>query len=182
MRKKRAVGLAPVDEQILQRLTAVATSDADAEEVTPPLTPGGTWTPRRVAWFEEYHRSRRTGLDGTAGEATWAILRDGDPVGAGRLQLTESEGELEIGIWLARTTRGTGVAKEALWHLLNEARSRGAHLVRANTTASNAASQGLLRSVDFEFADPGPDGHVRAALRIARFTDGGISARPKITH
>lgn len=167
MEVQRLVRLIPVDEQILERLTAVATSDADAGEVTPPLTPDDSWTPRRVAWFKEYHRSRRAGLDGTAGEATWAVLHDGDPIGAVRLQLTETEGELETGIWLARTARGTGVAKVALHGVLDEALLWGAHSVRADILASNTASQGLFRSAGFALSDPATDSHVRAVLKIA---------------
>ncbi|GAB3565143.1 GNAT family N-acetyltransferase [Spelaeicoccus albus] len=171
MNRRRVVRLVPVDEQMLERLTAVAISDANSEEVTPPLTPDDRWSPRRIEWFKEYHRSRRAGLDGGAGEATWAILCEGEPVGAVRLQLTETEDELEAGIWLARTARGTGVAKDALRGVLDEARSRGAHTVRANTTTSNTKSQWMLRSAGFALAVPTADGHVRAVLRIARFAD-----------
>lgn len=173
----RLVRLVPVDEQTLERLTAIATSETDAGEVTPPLTPDDRWTSHRVTWFKEYHRSRRTGLDGVAGEATWAVLCDGDPIGAVRLQLTETEGELETGIWLARTDRGTGVAKVALHGVLDEARSWGAHTVRANIMASNAASQGLFRSAGFILSDPATDGHVSAVLQIARRTDDSISGQ-----
>jgi hypothetical protein len=68
------VRLLAVDDDVLERMVRAALTDASVNEVTPPLTPGEEWTPERVAWLRAFHRSRRTGLDGADGEATWAVL------------------------------------------------------------------------------------------------------------
>ncbi|MDN5853869.1 MAG: GNAT family N-acetyltransferase [Actinomycetia bacterium] len=98
-----------------------------------------------------------------------------------RLRLTETEGELETGFWLARTARGQGLAKDALLRALDEARAWGAHTVRADTLASNTAAQGVLRSAGFVLANPTSDGHVRAMLRFAMSADARASKRTSIT-
>lgn len=158
------VTLAPVDEEILARLVAVATTDADASEVTPPLTPGDEWTPQRVAWFEEYHRSRRAGLTGSKGEATWAILESGSPVGSVRLKGTEADGVLETGIWLARSARGRGIGVQAMRLIREEARACRAKGIRADTTRTNDAAQALMRAVGFALSPDAPDGRVHGIL------------------
>ncbi|WP_084512130.1 GNAT family N-acetyltransferase [Agromyces subbeticus] len=161
-----AVTLVPVDEEVLRRLTVVATSDAAASDVTPPLTPGDKWTRQRVGWFENYHRSRRSGLTGAEGEATWAILHLGQPVGAVRLKRTDVDGVVETGIWLARTVRGRGIAGQAIRRVLQEARAAGAHSVRADTAPTNEAAQRLLRTLGFTLSPPAPDGRLHAVRRF----------------
>lgn len=67
------VALIGVGDVVLERLLQGATTDASANEVTPPLTAGTAWTPIRIAWLRDFHRGRRGGLDGSAREATSAI-------------------------------------------------------------------------------------------------------------
>src|SRR3712207_1336148 len=83
------VELVAVDEVVLAALVRAATTDAAADEVTPPLTADGSWTPGRVAWLQAFHRDRRDGLDGPLGQATWAVVADGHVVGSVRLASTE---------------------------------------------------------------------------------------------
>ncbi len=71
-----SVALVAVDEAVLARLVHAATTDAEADEVTPAVTPGGSWTPARVAWLRDFHRVCRAGLSGPAGEASWAVVVD----------------------------------------------------------------------------------------------------------
>lgn len=87
-----AVDLRPVDEATLERMIAAALADASADEVTPPLVRGEEWTPERIDWMRTLHRERRAGLDGPAGEATWAVVADGEVVGAVRLKRTGEPG------------------------------------------------------------------------------------------
>ncbi|MGO2468598.1 MAG: GNAT family N-acetyltransferase [Microbacterium gubbeenense] len=159
------VTLAAVDEQILAKLSAIASSDADADEVTPPLSPGSSWTPQRLEWFEGYHRSRRSGLAGRHREATWAIMNADRPVGSVRLGLTETVGTLETGIWLARTYRGKGIARQAMLLVLDEARRYGAHVVCADTASSNRSAQSLMQSVGFVLGPRSGEGRVQGAHR-----------------
>ncbi len=74
--------------------------------MTPPLTADPAWTPTRTAWLRDFHRGRRSGLDGLARETTWAITLDQQVVGSVRLQRTERAGLLETGVWLTRGIRG----------------------------------------------------------------------------
>jgi RimJ/RimL family protein N-acetyltransferase len=145
-----AVRLRAIDDDVLARMVTAARTDAAPDEVTPPLTPGGAWTPERIQWMERLHRERRAGLDGPAGEATWAIERDGEIVGAVRLKKLSEHGALETGIWLTRSARGSGVGRRALVAVLEKAAEHGAHTVRADTSRQNDAAQGLLRSLGFE--------------------------------
>lgn len=158
------VTLAPVDEQLLARLVVVATSDADVSEVTPPLTPGDAWTPERLAWFEDYHRSRRGGLTSAEGEVTWAVLEAGAPVGSVRLKRTETDGMLETGIWLARSARGRGIGGQAMRLVREQARAAGASGIRADTTVTNSAAQALMRASGFRLSPEAPDGRVHGIL------------------
>ena len=65
-----SAALVAVDETVLHELVRTAVTDAAPDEVTPPLTPGPTWSPERIDWLRRYHRDRRAGLDGPLGEAT----------------------------------------------------------------------------------------------------------------
>src|SRR5438046_198816 len=112
-----------------------ATTVPNANEVTPPLTPGAAWTPERIEWLRSLHRDCRAGLDGPAGQATWAITEAGRVVGAVRLGRTDEYGALETGIWLTRGARGHGVGQAAIAAVLEEAATLGAGAVRAETTS-----------------------------------------------
>ncbi|MEJ7703356.1 MAG: hypothetical protein WKF47_06720 [Geodermatophilaceae bacterium] len=105
-----AVTLVDVDEPTLDRLVDAAIIDAAADEVTASVTTGPEWSPARIAWLRELHRSCRQGLNGPAGQATWAILAEDQIVGAVRLKRTVVPGILETGIWVTRRARGQGWA------------------------------------------------------------------------
>ncbi len=86
-----AVALLDVSEAFLEQLLELALRDADADEVTPPLgtTPG--WNTDRISWFREFHRASAAGLDGPAGQKSWAISCDGQLAGSVRLRRTDTE-------------------------------------------------------------------------------------------
>ena len=86
-----AVALLDVSEAVLEQLLELALRDADADEVTPPLgtTPG--WNTDRISWFREFHRAAAAGLDGPAGQKSWAISCDGQLAGSVRLRRTDTE-------------------------------------------------------------------------------------------
>ncbi len=86
-----AVALLDVSEALLEQLLELALRDADADEVTPPLgtTPG--WNTDRISWFREFHRASAAGLDGPAGQKSWAISCDGQLAGSVRLRRTDTE-------------------------------------------------------------------------------------------
>jgi hypothetical protein len=52
-----AVTLVDVDELTLDRLVNAAITDAAADEVTPPATTGDEWSPARIAWLKDFHRT-----------------------------------------------------------------------------------------------------------------------------
>jgi RimJ/RimL family protein N-acetyltransferase len=159
------VGLVDVDEQTLDRLVRAATEQASAAEVTAPVTPGDEWTPERIAWLREFHRDRRSGIDGPLREATWAIVYGTEVVGSVRLQRTDRPDELETGIWLTRPARGRGVASAALAAAFVKATEAGARTVRATTTPGNAAALELMRRLGFDI-HPAEDQHVHAVRRL----------------
>jgi RimJ/RimL family protein N-acetyltransferase len=127
---------------MLERLLALAIRDASPDEVTPSLGSAIGWTTERIDWFRAYHRSA-AGLDGPAGEKTWAVVCDGGPAGSIRLKRT-AEATAETGIWLGRGFRGRGVGSAALCLVLAEARRAGLWQVVAHTTAGNVGARRLL--------------------------------------
>ena len=150
---------------MLEQPVAAATSDAAADEVTPPLTPGDDWTPERVAWLRAFHVDRRAGLLSTAREATWAVLVDGQVVGGVRLARVAQDDVLEAGVWLTRGARGRGVGRAAVAAVLEQAAALGAGVVQAWTTASNAAALAGLRQLGFECSSSA-NGAVRAEVAL----------------
>ena len=157
------VVLVPVDDDVLERLVAVATTGAAAAEVTPG--PGEVWTPERVAWLRAFHRDRRDGLGGAAREVTWAVVAHGQVVGAVRLARVEEDGVLEAGVWLTRSARGRGVGRAAVEAVVEQAAALGAVTVRAETTAGNEGALGVLRRLGSTCSAPAP-GLVRAELAL----------------
>ncbi|MGW0048628.1 GNAT family N-acetyltransferase [Nocardia cyriacigeorgica] len=162
-----AVELVAIDDAVLDELVRVAVTEADANEVTPPITPGQNWTPARESWLRACHRDRRAGFDGPLQESTWAITLDGRVVGSIRLRRLEA-GAAETGIWLARSARGRGIGHGAFEILLAEAHELGVTTVVADTTAANAGALGILRRAGFVIEPPDADGRVQASLVLAR--------------
>ena len=157
------VSLVPVDEAVLSLLVQTATSGAQADEVTPPLTPG--WTPERTAWLRAYHRDRRGGLGGPCGEATWAVLLGGEVVGGARLRWTDKAGVADTGLWLVRSARGAGVGRAALTVVLERAAAAGVRIVRAETAVENRGALAVLWHLGFTLGDPRA-GRVPAAITL----------------
>jgi RimJ/RimL family protein N-acetyltransferase len=151
------VALVDVDEPILEQLVDAAITGASANEVTEPVASGNEWSPARIAWLRDFHRTRRDGLSGPAGEVTWAILVGDQVVGSVRLERTSVPGILETGIWLTRRARGQGVGRLAMAAALRTAAGLGARGVRAETTAGNRAALGVLRHLGFDLV-PSKDG------------------------
>jgi RimJ/RimL family protein N-acetyltransferase len=145
-----AVTFLDVDELTLDRLVNAAITDAAANEVTPPVTTGDEWSPARIAWLTDFHRTRRNGLSGPVAEATWAILVSDQVVGSVRLKRAAAAEILETGIWLTRRTRGQGVGRLAIAGVLQTAATLGARGVRAETTTGNRAALRVLRSLGFD--------------------------------
>lgn len=163
MSRSPEVRLAEVDEPMLEQLLALATCDATADEVTPPLGNATGWTTERIDWFRAYHRAAYAGLDGPAREKSWAVLCDGSPAGAIRLKRAAEGVAAETGIWLGRSFRGHGVGTAALGLVLAEARRAGLGQVVAHTTAGNVGAQRLLTGAGAQLAyDDG--GAVSAAV------------------
>ena len=160
------VVLVAVRGPVLDELVRAATTGAAADDVTPPLTPGGTWTDIRTDWLRRFHEDRRDGLAGDAREATWAVVVDGRVVGSVRLART-SDGVLETGAWLTRTVRRRGLGRAAFGAVLSEAAAAGARRVQASTTTGNGAALAVLRQLGFTCA-PDADGRtVRAGVDLA---------------
>ena len=178
-----AVALLDVSEDVLEQLLELALRDADADEVTPPLGTTAGWNTDRISWFREFHRAAAAGLDGPAGQKTWAIRCDGQLAGSIRLKRMDPEpaeagdgaaggggagsgggtgagdgggGALETGIWLARSFRGRGVGREALRLVKARAASAGAAVLVAETTAGNVGALALLKYAGAELVTGAP--------------------------
>ncbi|WP_410605083.1 GNAT family N-acetyltransferase [Amycolatopsis sp. lyj-90] len=158
-----SVELVAVDDVVLDDLVRIAVEDASADDVTPPLTADGSWSDERIAWLRAYHQDRRGGLAGPCRERTWAVRAEGMIVGAVRLAAGPAgETAAELGIWLARSTRGRGLGAAAVRLLVDEASAAGVATLSASTRESNQAALRILRSVGFTTDRPGPDGAVEA--------------------
>ncbi|MET3947341.1 ribosomal-protein-alanine N-acetyltransferase [Arthrobacter sp. UYCu512] len=146
-----AVLLVDVSGAVLEQLLSVAIQDADADDVTPPMGSAAGWNSERISWFREYHRAA-AGLDGPGQQQSWAVSSGGELAGAVRLRRTGA-GALETGIWLARSFRGRGIAREALRLVIGRAAATGASVLEAETTAGNTAALALLRSAGAELEE-----------------------------
>jgi RimJ/RimL family protein N-acetyltransferase len=163
------VELVDVDEDVLAEMVDAAVADAAPDEVTPQFEDGGTWSEERLAWLRELHRSRRDGLDGPLGEATWAVRQDGPAgpvVGQVRLKRTGDVGVVETGIWLTRTARGKGLGVAAIQAAVDRAVAYGATAVYAETRTSNVHAQAVLRKLGFALSRGRTDADVVALLRL----------------
>ncbi len=158
--------LIPVSEEALEQLVVAATSDATADEVTPPLTPGDQWTSDRIAWLRRYHRSNREGIDGATGESTWAVVVSGVVCGSARLKETDEKGVLETGIWLTQSARRRGVGRAAMVGVIEKAAGLGACEVIADTASGNLGALRLLNHLGFKFASTAEAGRVKARLEL----------------
>ncbi|MCU1518610.1 MAG: family acetyltransferase [Pseudarthrobacter sp.] len=159
------VSLADVDEAMLERLLDLARRDASPDDVTPPVGTGSGWNADRTDWFRSYHRAAAEGLDGPAGEKSWAVMCDGVPAGSIRLKRTTA-GTAETGIWLARSCRGRGIGSIALGLVTAEARRAGLLHVVAQTTAGNLAALRLLAAAGAHITH-GDGGAVSAAVDVS---------------
>lgn len=159
------VRLVTVDDDVLERLVAAARAEADPDDVTPPLGTG--WGPVRERWLRDFHTDRRDGLAGPLAEATWAVLLGNAVVGGVRLRVTDDPRVLETGIWLTRPVRGRGVGTSALALVVEQARDVGAHLLTADTTATNLAMTTVLSRLGFRL-EPGTGHAAHARLDLRR--------------
>lgn len=157
------VSLVEVGEDVLERLLAAAIQDADPDEVTPPLGGSPGWNPERISWFRHYHRAA-SGLDGPAQEKSWAVSCDGKLAGSIRLRRT-APGTVETGIWLGRSYRGRGIAREALRRVLDLAAASGCAVVEADTTAGNGAALALLRGAGADLVFAAASGGATAPVK-----------------
>lgn len=160
------VTLVDVDELVLEQLLSLAQRDASPDEVAPPLG-GPGWTPERTAWFRNYHREAAAGLDGAAGEKSWAVFSAGHAAGSVRLKRVAPAGvpTAETGIWLGRTYRSRGIGSAALTLVLEHARRAGLSRVTARTLAGNRAARQLLASAGCRLT-PDDDGTVLAVVDL----------------
>ncbi|WP_269044952.1 GNAT family N-acetyltransferase [Paenarthrobacter sp. Z7-10] len=168
-----------MNEDILVRLIDAATTDAAANEVTPPLTDDGEWSAARITWLRDFHRARRGGLDGPEAEATWAILTGNEVVGSVRLKRTGSPRVLETGIWIRRSHRERRAGQEALAAVLREASSLGYDEVCAETGGSNTAAQALLRKLGFTPSAADGTDRVWASLVLTDIPGPAVSRFPQ---
>lgn len=105
-----AVALLDVSEDVLEQLLELALRDADADEVTPPLGTTAGWNTDRISWFREFHRAAAAGLDGPAGQKTWAISCDGQMAGSVRLRRMDTEPAAAGEGWAGAGAEAVGAA------------------------------------------------------------------------
>lgn len=164
------VELVPVDDLVLERLVIVAVTDADADDVVPPIDGSHEWTEERLRWLRNYHLECRSGLDGAACQATYAVVNDGHVVGSVRLAKTVDPREVETGIWLAKSARAQGIGSRALAVVAELARPH-ADAVVAWTSADDAMSQRILLRAGATLHSADVDGIVRATIPLRERTD-----------
>ena len=152
----------PIDETMLDSLLHVAVTDADPDDVMPPIDGPPGWTVARQEAFRRYHCDRASGLQGANRELGYAVVADGAVVGAARLA-RQDDGRFEVGVWLGRSARGRGVGTALIGLLLERARDLGGTVV-AETTASNAGALAILRRHGARLSPPDGDGSVHAEL------------------
>jgi RimJ/RimL family protein N-acetyltransferase len=158
------VKLRPIDKDLLPRLLDVAVAGADPDEVMHTAPGPSGWTPEHRTAFGEYYESA----------LAYAIQDDDELVGAARLTPAEAPGAAEVGMWLARSARGKGHGTEALHLLVEEARSQGVTALIVETTMSNAAAVGALRTLGAKLWEDPESGAVHATLRVSDWIEGGI--------
>ncbi|SFD77560.1 Protein N-acetyltransferase, RimJ/RimL family [Actinopolyspora alba] len=161
--ERSSVVLLDVDESVLEQLVRAAITDAAADDVTPPLTVGAGWTATRVRWLRCFHRERRTGLSGLAGEATWGVVTDLGLIGSVRLRRID-EDVAEVGVWLTRSARGQGLGTAAMAALLRQASGQNFREIRASTTAGNVSALRVLRRLGFALTHESDGVGVQALL------------------
>ena len=172
-----AVALLDVSEALLEQLLELALRDADADEVTPPLgtTPG--WNTDRISWFREFHRASAAGLDGPAGQKSWAISCDGQRAGSVRLRRTDTEppGPVDGGFGAGGGTGSGGGADSA----------GGAAGVAAGGVVSGALETGIWLARSFRGRGVGREAlhlvkdraaSAGAAVLVAETTAGNVGA------
>jgi RimJ/RimL family protein N-acetyltransferase len=159
------VKLRPIDEDLLPRLLDVAVAGTDPDEVMPTAPGPSGWTPERRTAFGDYYY-------GSA--PAYAIQTDDELVGAARLTPAEAPGAAEVGLWLARPARGKGHGTEALHLLIEKARSEGLSALIAETTTSNSAAVGALRTLGAKLWEDPESGAIHATLRVGDSIEHGI--------
>lgn len=95
-----------------------------------------------------------TRIVGRAGRDTYAILvEDGRAVAYGLLRgLEEGYPVPSLGIAVRSTEQGRGLGRLMMSHLHDEARDRGASVVRLRVHADNARARKLYESMGYEYA------------------------------
>lgn len=148
------VTLRRLDEGLLRDLLDVAVVDADPEEVMPPVAGPPGWTGARRTAFLRFHRSRS--LSAEPVENTYAIVVGDAVVGAARLgPLEDPAYAVEVGVWIGRSHRGSGVGSAVLAHLLTLARADGFDSLFVSTTPDNTAVHRLLRAMRVDLVREG---------------------------
>jgi RimJ/RimL family protein N-acetyltransferase len=147
--------LRPIDDALLERLVDLAVAQTEPDETMPAVPGPPGWTEARRAAFRDRHR-----------RSAHAILLDEDVIGAVRFVPAEAPGAVQAAIWLARTARGKGYGTEAGRLSIDEARANGVTALIAETTAANAPSIGILRSLGAKLWEDPDTGAVHATLRI----------------
>ncbi|WP_158676899.1 GNAT family N-acetyltransferase [Wenjunlia vitaminophila] len=149
------VVLQRLDEDLLQELLEAAVADADPREVMPPVAGPSGWTSERRVAFLRFHQSRS--LSAEPVESTYAIVVGKTVVGAARLCPMEDpvRRAVEVGVWIGRSHRGSGVGRAVLHQLLDLACAEGFDSVFASTKVDNAAAQRLLTGVGGELVREG---------------------------
>src|SRR6478736_1738900 len=142
-----AVALLDVSEDVLEQLLELALRDADADEVTPPLGTTAGWNTDRISWFREFHRAAAAGLDGPAGQKTWAISCDGQMAGSVRLRRMDTEPAAAGEGWAGAGAEAVGAAGAGPGGGGALLRGVAAGLLRgvAETTAGNVGALALLK-------------------------------------
>lgn len=165
-RKTFMISIQEIDETMLEALLAVAMSDAEPEEVMPPVEGPPGWNDMRQAAFRSFYASRRDGLRDPHAETMFAIVEEERVLGSGRLARHAPE-TFETGLWLARSARGRGMGSKALLALMQRAAAEGAKRLIARTTQSNIAAIGALRNCGAAIAEPDEHGQVVASFRLS---------------
>jgi len=164
------VRLERIDDVALERLIALATSEASPDEVMPPVEGPPGWTQSRHDAFRAFYRSRRDGLETACREVMLLIVNDDQIVGSVRLATIDPD-TFETGMWLTRSTRGRGIGADVLRAVIAEVTTRGARRLIVETTSGNGGALSILKKCGATFRSPDSDGRVHAHFQLGSSVD-----------
>ena len=184
IRSERLVLRTATDETLVE-LAALAKAGIHAPDEMPFAAPWSTLpSPAFERGFVQYHWLQRATWTADAWELPLAVELEGRLVGLQAVYAHEFPAMRTVGSgsWLGRAYQGRGIGTEMRAAVLAFAfETLGAEIATTEATATNAASNGVSRSLGYEengFGRLAPGGRVQETIRY-RMTREQWAARPR---